>query len=165
MSCDQVQALLAAYTENDLTAEDKAMVEGHVHSCRECALYLSLLREADEALAAFPQIDPGRELLERLIAIPIPKSRFRTIFETFRKPSLQPVMAAATVFLAVLSLYLLNPDRKQFDKAILRTFHRGIGQVEKLYAQAGSVTDTLGSYAENVFVSLKSINPLSRSKD
>jgi len=165
MSCNHIQELLAAYTENDLSAEDKALVEGHVQSCRECASLLSLLREADEALAAFPQIDPGRELIERLIAIPIPKSRFRTFFEMFRKPSLQPVMAAATIFLAVLSLYLLNPDRKQIDKAIIRTFHRGIGQVEKLYAEAGSVTDTLGSYAENVFVSLKSINPLGRSKD
>jgi len=165
MSCDRVQDLLAAYADGDLDPGDKAFVEGHLRSCAECDRLLTFLRRADEALAAFPEVEPSRELLERLAVIPAPKARFRSFFEAFRKPSLQPAMAAAAIFLAVLSLYLLNPNRAQIDKAVVRTFHRGVGQVERLYAQAGAITDTLGSYAENFFISLKSINPLGGSKD
>ena len=165
MDCDRVQELLAAYSDSDFAPEEVLSIENHLRACGECASLAALLREADAALAAFPQIDPGRELLDRLIAIPARKPWFRTIFAVLQRPALQPIMAAATVLLAVLSLYLLNPDRAQFNKALARTFHRGLGQVEKIYAEAGSLTDTLGSYAENVFVSLKSLNPLGKNKD
>jgi anti-sigma factor RsiW len=165
MNCDRVQELLAAYSDSDLSREDAFSVENHLRACAECASLEALLREADEALAAFPQVDPGREFLDRLTAIPSRKPWFRTIFAALQRPALQPIMAAATVLLAVLSLYLLNPDRAQINKALARTFHRGIGQVEKIYAEAGSLTDSLGSYAENVFVSLKSLNPLGKNKD
>jgi anti-sigma factor RsiW len=165
MNCDRVQELLAAYSDADLSPEEALSVENHFRACGECASLAALLREADAALAAFPEIDPGCELRDLLIAIPARKPWFRTIFAVLQRPALQPILAAATVLLAVLSLYLLNPDRAQFNKALARTFHRGLGQVEKIYAEAGSLTDTLGSYAENVFVSLKSLNPLGKNKD
>jgi len=165
MDCDRVQELLAAYSDSDFAPEEVLSIENHLRACGECASLAALLREADAALAAFPQIDPGRELYDRLIAIPSRKPRFRTIFAVLQRPALQPIMAAATVLLAVLSLYLLYPGRAQINKTLARTFHRGIGQVEKIYAEAGSLTDTLGSYAENVFVSLKSLNPLGKNKD
>jgi anti-sigma factor RsiW len=165
MSCDRVQELLAAYTENELSAADKAMVEGHCLACAECAGLLALLREADRALASFPEVEPGPALLERLYEIPARKRRPHLSFGFFLKPSLQPVFAAATVALTLFSLYFINPDRRAFDKAVSRQFHRGVGQVERLYARAGAVTDTLGGYADTIFATLKAINPLGRDKE
>jgi predicted anti-sigma-YlaC factor YlaD len=165
MNCDRVQELLAASPDSGLPAEDVLAVEDHLRACADCASLAVLLRQADEALAAFPLVAPPRELLDRLAVIPERRSRIRTFLAALQRPALQPIMAAATVILTVISLYLLNPDRAQINKALARTFHQGVGQVEKLYAGAGSLTDTIGSYAENVFVSLKSLNPLGKDKD
>jgi len=66
-------------------------------------------------------------------------------------------MTVATVFLIIGSLYFFNPNRRLIDKAIDRQVHLGYGKVEKLYARAGSVTDSLGSYADNFLGSLKNL--------
>ncbi|MCX6565434.1 MAG: zf-HC2 domain-containing protein [Candidatus Aminicenantes bacterium] len=165
MICDRIEELLPAYRDGGLEPEEHARVEAHLRSCRGCALLLAFLGETDAALASFPQVDPAPGLRGRLNAVAGRKPLFSTVFGLLRKPALQPVLAAASVVCAVVSLYLLNPGRHELEKEIVRTFHRGIGRVEKLYARTGSITDSIGSYAENLYVSLQSINPLERNKD
>jgi len=165
MSCDRVQDLLAGYAENDLSAEDRTLVESHCRECPDCAALLAALREADAALAGFPEVEPGRALLERLYAVSTESRPRRRVFSFFLRPSLQPVFAAAAVLMTILSLYFFNPDRKAFDRAVVRQFHRGVSRIEKLYAGAGAVTDSLGAYAGSVFTSLKAINPLGKNKE
>jgi len=164
MNCERIEELLPSYADGGLATEDRASVEAHLETCRSCAGLLVCLRASDEALAAFPQVDPGEGLRERLVSIAAPKPRF-FFFTLLRKPSLQPILTAATVLGVIASLYLLNPGRREFEKSVVRTFYRGVGQVEKLYAKAGSVTDVIGSYAENLYASIKSAKPLERSKD
>lgn len=164
MSCDRIEDLLPSYADAELGPEERALVESHLRDCPGCATLLACLRGADEALAAFPQVDPGETLRNRLVALGAPKSRF-SIFSLLRRPSLQPILTAATVLGIVTSLYFLNPGRREFEKGVARTFYRGLGRVEKLYAQAGSITDSIGSYAENLYDSLRSANPLERDKD
>lgn len=164
MTCNRVEELLPSYRDGGLDREERALVETHLRSCRACASLLAFLGETDAALASFPEVEPGDALRDRLAAIAASKPRF-SVFAWLRKPALQPVLAAATVLCAVVSLYLLNPGRRELEKEIVRTFHRGLGRVEKLYARTGYLTDSLGSYAENLYVSLQSINPLERDKD
>jgi hypothetical protein len=71
------------------------------------------------------------------------------------KPAFQPVFAAAAIFMTLLSFYLFNPDKKSIDRIIDLKVHTGYGQVEKLYAKAGSFTDRLGETADNVYLSVK----------
>ncbi|MBM3295427.1 MAG: hypothetical protein FJY82_13035 [Candidatus Aminicenantes bacterium] len=165
MRCDRVQDLLPAYTENDLAAADRSLVEGHCGSCPDCAAWLAALREADGALAGFPEVEPGPALLERLYRLPSETVRRRPVLEFFLRPSLQPVFTAAAVLMTLLSLYFLNPDRRAFDRTVVRQFHRGLSRVEKLYVGAGAVTDSLGAYAGSVFTALKAMNPLERNKE
>jgi len=164
MICDRVQELLASYTENDLSPEDRVLVERHCASCPECAGLLAALKRADAALASFPELEPGAALLVKLARIPETRQRRPAVLAFFLKPSLQPVFAAATVFLTLVSLYMFNPNKKAFDKALSREFHRGVSRIGRLYAKAGAVTDTLGEYADNVFATLKTINPLGKSE-
>jgi anti-sigma factor RsiW len=165
MSCDRIQDLIAGYVDNDLPAADKALVESHCAACADCAGLLAALKDAGEALASFPEVEPSPALLEKLYEIPVRKRGRRWSLGFFLKPSLQPILAAATVFMALVSLYFLNPDRKAFDKAVSREFHRGISRIERLYAEAESVTDSLGAYASNVFTALKALNPLGPRED
>ncbi|MBM3311595.1 MAG: hypothetical protein FJY80_08815 [Candidatus Aminicenantes bacterium] len=165
MSCDRVQDLLAPYADGDLSAADRALVEAHGRACADCASLLAALKEADEALAGFPEIEPSPALLDRLYRLPAETRPVRPTVRFFLRPSLQPFFAAAAVLMTLVSLYFLNPNRKAFDRAVVRQFHRGVSQVERLYAKAGALTDTLGAYADSVFVALKAINPLAKNKE
>jgi hypothetical protein len=165
MTCDRIEELLTSFVDGELRPEDKALVEGHLRTCPECAALLSFLKSEAEAFAAFPEIEPGAELRRKLYAVPERKTKFRLNLDILLKPSLQPVFAAASVLLILFSFYMFNPDKKGIDRTINRTLHRGYSQFEKLTAKAGSLTETLGAYADNVVDSLRTINPLKRSDE
>jgi anti-sigma factor RsiW len=163
MECNRIEELLPAYLDRELDAAESAQVEAHLRTCRACASLSALLAEADAALAAFPDVEPGNELKKRLAAIAERKPRF-SLLAVLRRPQLQPALVAASLLGIVASLYLLNPNRREFDKTVVRAFHRGVGKVETLYSRAGSVTDTIGAYAENFYASLRTITPPDRDK-
>jgi len=167
MSCERFEALLVAYADGELEAAERTSVEAHLRDCPECAELLACLRTASASLASLPEIEPGPELRRELLAIPLRKraarGRFALVLDLFLKPSLQPYYAAASIFLALVSLYAINPDKSAIDKAVFRTFHRGYSQVEKLTAEAGSVKDRLGDFAQNVYASLERISPFKRA--
>jgi Putative zinc-finger len=165
MACEKIQDLLSPYVDGELTPEARAEVDAHVSSCRECAELLSLLKIATDSLAAFPEIEPPPDLMAKLYAIPARKKRFRISLDFLVKPSLQPVFAAATVLLTLFSFYMFGPYKKDIDKTVNREIHRGYSQIERLYSKAGSVTDSLSAFANDVFVSLKKINPLGKNEE
>jgi anti-sigma factor RsiW len=164
MTCDRIENLLAAYGDGDLGADDRALVEDHLRTCPGCAELLGLLKAASESLAAFPEVEPSPALRRKLQAIPVRKKKFFALLQGALKPSLQPVFAAASAILVLMSLYLASPNKRHINATVVGLFHRGVGTVEKIYAQAETITDAVGGYAENVLVSLDKINPLKRNE-
>jgi anti-sigma factor RsiW len=163
MECDRIAELLPSYLDGELADAEKAGIEAHLRSCRECAALSALLAETDAALAAFPAVEPGPELRSRLAAIAERKPRF-SLFAALRQPRFQPVLAAASLLGIVVSFYLLNPNRREFDKSIVRAFHRGVGKIETLYHRAAGGPEAIGDYAENVYASIQAIKSPDRDK-
>lgn len=157
MKCEKIEEFLSPYLDNELSPEEKKLVQEHLESCKECRLLFSSLKEARQALSAFPELEVSEHLAERLQSIPAKKKRFRLSFDFLLRPSLQPVLAAATIFLTLISFYAFNPNRKAIDKSIDRQFHLSLNKVEKLYAKAESFTINLGEYKDNILVSLKNM--------
>jgi predicted anti-sigma-YlaC factor YlaD len=155
MTCERIEGLLSAFLEGELSQADKAFVEDHLAGCPGCSALLGVLSRTQKALAAFPELEVSPDLLARLASIPERKKKFSLTFDFVLKPALQPVFAAAAIFMTLLSFYLFNPDKKSIDRAIDQKVHTGYGQVEKLYAKAGSFTDRLGETADNVYLSVK----------
>ncbi|MGZ5469558.1 MAG: hypothetical protein ACXW2H_10670, partial [Candidatus Aminicenantales bacterium] len=85
------------------------------------------------------------------------KHVFRPVFEWLTRPSLQPVYATLTGLFIVLSFVLFHPEGRGIRKQIDIQLHRGIGTVEKLYADAGSVKGEIRALSANV---VKSFNTL-----
>lgn len=164
MACDKIEELLTAYADGELGPDERAVVERHLEACPDCAGLLAALRTADAALARFPEVEPPADLSEKLYAIPA-RRRFRLGLDVLLRPALQPALAAAAVFLTLFTFYLFSPAKAQINKAVSRQFHLGYSQVEKLYAKAGSLTDSLGGFADDVLVSLKKINPLGKTDE
>lgn len=164
MTCERIEELLSAYLEGELAATEKTEVDGHLAGCPECASLVAALREAVGAMAGFPEAEPSPALLSRLYAIPglkaEKKNRFRPVFDFLTRPALQPVYAAFTVLLVAMSFVLFHPEGRGIRKQIDVQFHRGIGTVEKLYADAGSLKGEIGALSANVVKSIKTLDLL-----
>jgi hypothetical protein len=165
MTCERFEELLSAYLEGELSSEEKREMDGHLDLCPACAKLLSVFRQTQEALAGFPESEPGPALMAKLYAIPEKRSLFKTVSDFVLRPSLQPVYAAFTVLFIALSFVFFHPQGHGIQKAIDRQIHLGYDQVEKLYAKAGSVTDELGSLKNTVVDSIKTLNPIKGQED
>lgn len=165
MGCKDIEELLSPYLEDELTPQERQAVEKHLSSCPSCRELLSLMKEARISLSTFPELEVSRELVEKLYGVPHKKKRFSLVYDFLLRPSFQPVLAAATILLTVVSFYTFHPDRNAINDAIERQFHLGKSKVERLYAEAESLTHSLGEYKDNFLVSLKNLSPFKGNED
>jgi anti-sigma factor RsiW len=165
MGCERIEELLSPYLEDELSQDDRLMVEEHLRTCASCPELLSLMRETRESLASFPEVDVSEGLVEKLYELPLKKKKFQFVTDFLLRPSLQPIMAAATVLLVVVSFYAFHPERSAINRSIERQYKIGVGKVEKLYAEAESLTHTLGEFKDNLLVSIKNFKPFRGNED
>jgi anti-sigma factor RsiW len=165
MTCERIEELLSAYLEGELSGAEKREVEAHLAGCPSCAELLSFLRETQGALSSLPEIEPSPALMAKLYAIPEKKSYFKPVVRFLLRPDLQPVYAAFSVLFLALSFIFFTPQGSGVRKEIDRRLHQGYSQVEKLYAEAGSLTDEVGSLTTSVVDSIKNLNPLKGQED
>ena len=165
MDCERIEELLSSLLEGELSGSEKSLVERHLATCQACSSLYSALQETREALLGFPEVEVSESLISKLTAIPEKKKKFSFSLDFVLKPSLQPVFATAAIFLTILSFYLFNPDKKYIDRTIDQKIHLGYSQVEKLYAKAGSWTDRLADYKNDVLGSLKNWKIFGGKKD
>jgi hypothetical protein len=165
MNCERIQDILSAYLENELCADDRAFIQDHLKTCPECSALSQILRETQEALHGFPELEVRPELLSRLYVIPDEVKKPKFSLADFLQPAVQPVLSAATAFLLLFSFYTFNPEKKSIDRFFNRQLHQGYNTVEKLYAKAGSLADELGSFKDTVLGSLKDLKILGGQKD
>lgn len=165
MLCDRIEELLSSYLEGELETQELETVSAHLKTCPDCRSLLAYMQETRRALADFPELEVSPSLQKRLLAIPETKKRFRFNLDFLQRPSLQPILAAATILLTLISFYAFNPNRDQINKSINRQLHLGISKVEKLYARAESFTNQLVGYKDELLVSMKNINILKKDEE
>ncbi|MFW6124131.1 MAG: anti-sigma factor family protein [Acidobacteriota bacterium] len=153
MNCKQIEKFLSPYLENNLSQEEKNLVENHLRQCPQCSELLSYMRQAKKSLAEIPEIDVSPSLMKKLYKIPPQKSKL--IFDFLLRPALQPILAASMILITVISLYTLNPDRSKINKYVNQQIHAGYSKVEQLYAKAESLTHSLAGHKESLLFSIK----------
>ena len=55
-SCDNVQAELSAYLDGEITAQQRAEVDGHLHDCEKCREVLTELRSIIAVISGLPRV-------------------------------------------------------------------------------------------------------------
>ena len=165
MKCEKIEELLSLYLEDELSPEEKRAVEMHLKTCQSCFELLALIEGTKESLTDFPQLELSKNRLDRLYSVPIRKKRLKLSFDFLLRPSFQPIMAAVTILLIIISFYLFNPDKNYINRSIDRQAHLGYSKIQKLYAKAESFTDNLGAYKDDILVSIKNINLFGESED
>lgn len=165
MNCEHMEELLSPYLENELDARQKQAVHEHLQVCPDCSQLLAYMQKSCEALADFPEVELSQELIEQLQIMPEKRKRFRLSLDFFLRPSLQPVLAAITIFLTLISFYLFNPHRSQINKSVNRQLHMGYSKIERLYAKAESFTSSLAGHKDSILVSLENLDLLGGDED
>ncbi|MGD2246578.1 MAG: zf-HC2 domain-containing protein [Candidatus Aminicenantes bacterium] len=155
MECDRIEELLSPYLEDELSPKDRQSVEQHLNSCTDCADLLSFLRDTNEALTAFPEVEISENLKNRLYEIPVEKKKFVLNLDFLLRPSLQPVLAVATILLMLISFYLFHPDRSIINRTIDREIHKGYSKIGQLYTKAESFAVSLFDQKDTLLDSLK----------
>ena len=164
MTCERPRELFSAYLEGLLEPALRRAVEDHLAVCPDCRALLASLRTVNDTLAGWPELEPSPALLARLNAIPAARKRFRLVPDVLLRPALQPYFAGAAVLLVFVSFLFLAPQGRAFQKAINRQVHLGWSEAERIYAKAGSVTERLGEYRDNLLGSLRTLNILKKSE-
>jgi len=164
MTCQRIEELLSAYLEGDLGAAERAEVESHLAACPGCAALAGLMKETIDAAKTFPEVEPSPALYARLYGIgKAGRARrpfARTVFEWLTRPALQPVFATLAGVLIVLSFVLFHPEGRGIRKQIDLRLHQGIGTVEKLYAEAGTIKGEIKAFSANVVRSFNTLGIL-----
>ena len=155
MLCERIEDLLSPYLEDELSPEDRQTVENHLSSCPECSELLSLMREANIALTAFPEVEVSQNLQNRLYEIPLKKKRFSLGLDFLLRPAMQPVLAGVTILLMLISFYIFHPDRNLINKTITREIHKGYSAIGQLYTKAESFAVSLFDQKDEILDSLK----------
>ncbi len=164
MECKHREKLLSPYLDGDLANPEKRFVEDHLEECSACREWLSLMQEVKASLRDFPEAEVSPSLQKRLLSIPEHKRKFQFSFELFLKPAFQPLLAAATVLLTIVSFYAFSPQRSSINKSIERQLHLGYHKIGQLYTRAESFTNSLMGYKDNLLVSLQDKNPLRKEE-
>jgi hypothetical protein len=155
MKCEKILELLSPYIENELNTEEKAAVKNHLQSCSSCSSLLSSLEEIHVSLADFPELEVSQDLRKRLYAIPSKKRKFNLGLDFFLRPSLQPVLAVASIFFILISFYFFHPNKKSIHQSLERQVHLGYSKIVKLYAKTGYLKEDLNAFKDNFLGSLQ----------
>jgi predicted anti-sigma-YlaC factor YlaD len=165
MECERWEGRLVPYLEDDLGAVERRAVEDHLQACPACRELMELLRSVQVSLRSIPEVEPSPALQRRLASGPDRKKRFRFGVDFLLKPSLQPMLAAATVVLTLISFYAFSPRRSSINKSLERHIHVGYHKIAKLYTQAESLASSLAGYKDSLMVSLQTTYPLQRDEE
>ncbi|MFO7865970.1 MAG: anti-sigma factor [Candidatus Aminicenantes bacterium] len=160
MKCDHMNKLLSPYLDRELSHQKNRELEKHLRECPECSGLLSHMREARSALSEWPQLEVSSGLRSRLLDIGPPQKKVKPFLnlDFWLRPSLQPAMAAFTIIMTLISLFLLHPGKERIEQSLDRQFHIGYSKIQRLYVRAESHADFLAAYKNNFVNTIKNIN-------
>jgi anti-sigma factor RsiW len=120
MECRSCTDTLTALLDDELSSEEKAVIEEHLAVCPRCGEELGTLRQATEMSGALSQLEPGPRLWHRIradIEQPSPLGLFVSHLGRFLFRPWVPVTALAglvAVILAVNSRDVAHPLETEF---------------------------------------------------
>lgn len=100
MNCEQVEELLSAYLDDQLTGHIYHAVTTHLEGCKHCYAILTSYRRYDALLAQLPRVEPPPYLRARLFSSP-----------TYRR---QHAMTETTISSTIASTGKEDPDASTY---------------------------------------------------
>jgi len=99
MDCRDIKELLSAYIDGALSQEERAQVEEHLKTCKECSESLAALKEAVSQIKGLEEVEPPPLLAKRIMKAIKKEARYPLRIRI-------PLQAAAMIAIAFTSIYL-----------------------------------------------------------
>ncbi len=159
MNCHEIENLLSAYVDKQLSAEDAKAVEDHVMSCRSCSGTLVQLRRLVGLLGGIPRAACPGMLAGRLQEAAVTAARggpapalagkaarrSSDFFLRYKHFIQFAVAAAAVALIALANVYIFAPSRRR-EPAAETAFSRKDNRVDApVDEKPGRVTETAKS--------------------
>ncbi len=164
MNCQIYRELFTSYLDGELSPVQRQKLEEHLKACQDCALLLSLSSELAGALRNIPELEPPAGLVSRLYRIPdlAAENRKKEIekfgWKFWLNPGWQPVLAALTVVMVLLSFVFFTTPGRSVQKAVALELNRGYSLAQKMMVRTGLIKDKLDGYRQNILASLEAKN-------
>ncbi len=112
MECFGVEERLSEYLDRTLPAEEMAQVAAHLHECSACSALLEEMRSVLVACKAYPELEPGTAIIEKILLRTSGRPRTRTwrelIREHFLGLMLTPRFAVGTALVILFMIFARN---------------------------------------------------------
>jgi anti-sigma factor RsiW len=110
MKHDKMQRYLSLYLDDQISTEQKLLVERHLHECETCSHYLQQLTLVRRTFSSFEQPRVKPFFAQRVLAAYNAKSRdqFWAFFNWVPRPLVFAGFAASVVFLCLFTLTSVN---------------------------------------------------------
>ncbi len=132
MGHNAVRHMLSEYIDGEASANEKAKIEAHLKTCRQCCDALEELRKAIDQIKLIEEAGPPPWMTQRITTVVhAGAEKKKSLFQkSFHPISIKlPILAAAVLFLAVIVFYIyqnLLPTPKS-PEAPVRGFSRETG--------------------------------------
>lgn len=119
-NCKEIEKNLPLYLDNLLSGEDKLALEEHLKSCPECAKNLTQLKKAGNLVSHLKEVEPPPWFKQKIMARVRDEAENKSFVQKWFYPLRIkiPVQIFATVFIAVLAVYIYRAGQEQM-KAVM----------------------------------------------
>jgi len=118
MECKGIKEKLCAYLEGIVSPEEKRIIEEHLPSCPECRKNLADLKKTEELVKDLAEVEPPAWFAQKIMSrIRAEEEKKKGLWQKLFYPLhiKVPIQALATVFIAVIAVYVfkaVEPEMK-----------------------------------------------------
>ena len=118
--CKDIENNLSLYLDDVLSKEDKAAVDEHLRSCRQCEEALARLRKTKELTNSLHEVEPPPWFRKKIMArVREEAGKKNFLYKLFYPLQIKiPVQIFATVCIAVLAVYLYRAGENRFQEVV-----------------------------------------------
>ena len=132
-NCKDIENNLTLHLENSLSHADKQVVEEHLKSCPRCTETLIQLSKTQKLVNNLTEVEPPPWFKQKIMAKVREESENRSLVQKWFYPLRIkiPVQIFATVFIAVLAVYIYRVGEEQMKEVVPSSAPAPVMEVEK----------------------------------
>ena len=132
-NCKEIENNLSLYLDDSLSGADKQAVEEHLKSCPRCTKALIQLSKTQTLVNNLAEIEPPAWFKQKIMAKVREKAEKKSLVQKLFYPLRIkiPVQILATVFIAVLAVYIYRAGEEQMKEVVPSSAPAPVMEVQK----------------------------------
>jgi hypothetical protein len=132
-NCKEIENNLSLYLDNLLSRADKLALEEHLKSCPHCSKALAQLQKTGRLVNSLPEVEPPPWFKQKIMAKVREEAEKKSFVQKWFYPLRIkiPVQIFATVFIAVLAVYIYRAGEDQMKSVVPLSVPAPVAEVQE----------------------------------